>query len=104
MSKRIQQAASAEQPKPFMFEVDPYYHLVPIINLVRLAIVAEKTVKDVDFVADAMPAVGVELRAAGIYTSDEESLAEDAAKALAFVSYVLQARHEHDKEGRINGT
>lgn len=104
MSKRIQQTDSAKQPKPFMFEVDNFYHLLPIVNLARLAILAEKTVKDVDFVADAMPAVGETLRSAGIYTSDEESLAEDAAKSLAFVAYVLQARHEHDMEGGNSGT
>lgn len=103
MSKQAQQVASTEQSKPLMFEVDPYYHLVPIINLARLAIMAEKNLNDMEFVARAMPAVGDTLHSAGVY-GVEESLAEDAAKALAFVTYVLQAKHEAEMEGGRNGT
>jgi hypothetical protein len=104
MNTPLQPSVSEPQHKPAMFEVHPQCHLIPIINLVRLAILAEKTVSDVNFVAEAMPAIGETLRCSGIYTGGEDSLIEDAAKALEFVTYVLQKQHEVEMGGFSDGT
>ena len=89
--------------KPIIFEVDTFSHLVPIINLARKAIVAERTLRDLEAVRRLYPDVDQTLAVTGINVLDEETLLDDAEHALSFVAQVLCSAHENDMEGGTDG-
>lgn len=86
------------------FDISTHYDLLPIIKLARKAILAEKTLSTINWLSNALPAVGEPLAAAGVYTGDEDTLTEDAARCLQFVEEVLQKQHEAEMEGNHDGT
>jgi len=90
--------------KPIPFEVDPFYHLVPIIHLARKAVIAERTLRDLEDVRKLYPDLDQSLAVTGINVLDDESLTHDAANALSFVARVLERAHEQDMEGDNSGT
>jgi hypothetical protein len=90
--------------KPIPVEVDTFYHLVPIINLVRKAIVAERTLRDLEAVRRLYQNVDQILAVTGINVLDDETMLDDAAHALSFVAQVLCSAHENDMEGGTDGT
>lgn len=90
--------------QPIPFEVDLFYHLVPIINLARKAIVSERTLRDLEDVRRLYPDIDQTLAVTGISELWDESLTHDAANALSFVAQVLEQAHEKDMEGGNSGT
>ena len=90
--------------KPIPFEVNPFYHLVPIVELARKAIIAERTLRDLEAVRRLYPDVDQTLAVTGVNVLDDETLLDDAANALSFVTRVLVSAHENDMEGGTHGT
>lgn len=89
--------------KPIAFEVDPFYHLVPIIHLARKAIIAERTLHDLEEVRRLYPDLDKTLAVTGINDLWDELLSHDAAHALSFVAQALERAHGQDMEGGNDG-
>ena len=80
--------------KRIIFEVDTFSHLIPVIELARTAMLAERSLRDLEAVRRLYPDIDQALANTGVNVLDDETITEHASHALEFVVQVLRRAHQ----------
>lgn len=76
-------------------DVDVEAQVIPLVQLVRMAITAEQALREIDGNRRHLPTLDACLKSLGCLTDLGESVADDVGMVLTLVVQMLQAEQDH---------